>query len=268
MKFKGNFLKRYLEVTPVALAFERYFECEIYCTKEFQRPILDVGCGDGLFSHMLFDEKIDLGIDPQAHEIESARGFAVYKELIQCYGDKIPRETGSFKTIFSNSVLEHIPDLDPVLVEMHRLLADDGCCYVTVPSNYFDKYSLVHQFLSALGLTGLAKRFSAFYNNFWRHYHFYDIAGWKKKFGDAGFDVVYVEEYCQKKYALFNDIFTVPAVPSLVVKKLINRWILIPRLRKAYSWIFEAFLKWYSSAPRPTDPGGIVFFKLVKRGGN
>jgi len=63
MKFKSDFLYNYLKQAPISLAIERSFECEILSKQKFQRPILDIGCGEGLFALILFDEKINVGID-------------------------------------------------------------------------------------------------------------------------------------------------------------------------------------------------------------
>ena len=68
-------------------------------------------------------------------DIECARRRGSDKELIICPGHRIPKSDGSYRTIFSNSVLEHIPDLLPVLLgEANRLLAPGGRFYVTDPN--------------------------------------------------------------------------------------------------------------------------------------
>ena len=141
MKFKKNFLAEYLNEAPVPLAYERAFECHILSQQKFEHPILDIGCGDGIFAKILFDEKIDTGIDPLDYELESAKQYNMYDELIEAFGDKIPKGDNIYKTVFSNSVLEHIENLDPVLKEINRVLISGGIFYATIPTNYFDKYS-------------------------------------------------------------------------------------------------------------------------------
>jgi len=90
MRFKDNFFYNYVKVAPIPLALERSLECDILSKKTFARPILDIGCGEGIFARVLFDEKIDVGIDPNARELKRARELDAYDELIECFGDKIP----------------------------------------------------------------------------------------------------------------------------------------------------------------------------------
>ena len=105
MEFNRDFLRRYMSVAALALAFERVLECRILSFMPFERPILDFGCGEGLFAKMLFAEKVDTGIDPNPKEIERARELDIYLELIVCKDDRIPKPDGHYRTIFSNSVV-------------------------------------------------------------------------------------------------------------------------------------------------------------------
>src|SRR2546430_2615307 len=118
MEFHDDVLQRYLSVAPVPLALERVLECRIHRQHEFLRPILDVGCGDGLLAAVLFADKIDTGIDLNATELKNARQLQRYEELIVCRGDAIPKPDRSYRTVLSNSVLEHIPDIESVFAEI------------------------------------------------------------------------------------------------------------------------------------------------------
>ena len=109
-------------MAPAALAVERSIESKYLNDKTFVRPILDIGCGDGVFAAAVFEEKIDTGIDFDVSEIERAKQYDAYSELLVCPAHKIPKKHNSYGTIFSNSVLEHIPELMPVLKEARRLL--------------------------------------------------------------------------------------------------------------------------------------------------
>lgn len=104
-----------------------------------ERPLLDLGCGDGLIGQILFQNPgaIDAGLDPWAAQLRRARAADVYRHLAQGRGAALPYRDGSFATVFSNSVLEHIVDLAPVLREVGRVLRPEGRFIFTVPSDAF-----------------------------------------------------------------------------------------------------------------------------------
>jgi len=265
VRFKDDFLKNYLCEAPIALAVERALECEIMSQQKYMSPVLDIGCGEGLFAYTLFDQKIDCGIDPNQKEIDRAKEYDMYNELICCCGNKIPKEDGSYNTIFSNSVLEHIQSLMPVLKEAHRLLSLNGSFFITIPTNRFDHYTWISLILTGAGLKTMAKKYRKFFNNFWKHYHFYTEEEWTKMFDEAGFRVEKSVVYDPKSICLFNNV-TVPfAIPSLIMKRLTNRRIIIERFRELYSKLFFKMINPYVEKHRNEEDGGLIFFHLKKK---
>ena len=264
MTFADDLLPRYLSMAPVPLAFERVLEGHIYQRHEFARPVLDIGCGEGLFAKMLFGERVDTGIDPNPRELERARTLGAYDELIECKGDAVPKPDGHYRTVFSNSVLEHIPDVEPVFREVHRLLDNSGSFYVTVPSHRFDQYSVVNQIFSSLGLSGVAARYRRFFNSFWRHYHYYTPEGWQELARRCGFEVNEIHTYGPKNVCLLNDFLAPFSIVSFVMKKLTNRWVLFPSLRRVVMMPVTAFgARILRDGDRVKD-GGLVFMHLTK----
>lgn len=265
MKFKTDFLYNYLLHAPAPLAIERALECELLSKKAFRAPILDIGCGEGLFAHVLFDEKIDLGIDPDQRELDKCKEFGAYKELIKCFGNEIPRESATFNTIFSNSVLEHIVDLESVLKEANRLLAEDGKMYITVPTDLFDKNNFLFRSLSFLRLTSLAENYRVFFNKFWKHYHFYNVSNWKAVFERNGFVLINYKEYNSRSLCMTNDFLAPFCIPYFLNKKLLNRWFLFPGLRKLIAKVLVNIIKGVVSADEKNDGNwGLVFFEISK----
>jgi SAM-dependent methyltransferase len=264
MTFNEHILERYLSVAPVPLAFERMLEAQIYQRHSFRRPILDIGCGEGLFANVVFSEKIDTGVDPNPHELERARELGAYEELIECSGDAIDKPDGYYNTVYSNSVLEHIPDIEPVFREVYRLLARGGKFYVTVPSHRFDEYSVVYQTLRAAGLHGPADRYRLFFNRFWRHYHCYSPDRWGAMAQRTGFAVTKIHTYGTKGICLLNDFLAPFSLISFVTKKLTNRWVLFPGLRRVVmrpvAMLGHRVLKGGDIA----EDGGLVFMELTK----
>lgn len=264
MKFGNSFLRRYLDEAPAALAVERSVECEIHAGNVWQRPILDIGCGDGIFAKILFAERIDTGIDPDASEVSRAREVSAYDELIVCFGDKIPKPDGSYRTIFSNSVMEHIPDILPVLREAHRLLAPDGVLYLTLPTNRLEQATVPARLLNILGLHRLAKSYGGFYNRFWRHYHAHSEHEWGQIFSQAGFQISEERTYIPRNLSTFCDAITPLALPSMIARKFVRRWFFSPAWRRLASGTLHAGIAPIVERLGRGSGGGLAFYALRK----
>ncbi|HEY3323053.1 MAG TPA: class I SAM-dependent methyltransferase [Planctomycetota bacterium] len=258
-------MQDYLALAPSALALERILEWRIYARLSFPRPVLDVGCGEGLFAHVLFSEPVDAGIDPNSRELERAREWGSYSELIHGFGDKIPKQDNTFQTVFSNSVLEHIPDLPPVLKEIHRVLAPGGCFYLTVPSHRFEEFNWPVQFLNALSLTGLSQRYRRFFNRFWRHHTAQELPKWKALLEEHGFLVESAQYYGTKKSCLLNDALVPPGMIGLLTKKLTNKWTLCPAFRRLYLAPLIPIFRNMNANAVGIDEGGLVFLSARKK---
>lgn len=232
MRFAEHPAWNYVAQTPLALALERGLECQVLAAEEFVAPVLDVGCGDGLFASILFADKIDTGIDPNPAEIACAAKTGAYRELICCSGSEIPKPAESYRTILSNSVLEHIPDVSSVMREAHRLLEPGGNFYFTVPTDEFEQHSLIHRLLLKFGLTSAATSFRKWYNRFWKHFHAYSPDGWQQMISTVGFEVVKTVRYNPPRMTLRNDCLTPIALGSSLFKRITGRWVLWPQFRQ------------------------------------
>lgn len=263
--FNENFFENYLKLAPLPLAIERTQECILLSKHNFEGPILDIGCGDGIFANVLFSKTIDVGIDPNKKELQRAQKTNKYDELIACYGDNIPKPNNSFKTIFSNSVMEHIPDIKPVLKESYRLLDNDGRLYLTLPTQLFDKYTFGYQLLSKLGMKNKGNRFSSFFNKFWSHYHYYDAAGWHDLFRDIGFKVEFEQEYGKKSMCMFNDFMAFFSFPSFLTRKIANTWFWSSKWRSKYVSVLAPLVPLnFKNIEAQQGKGGLIFFVLRK----
>jgi SAM-dependent methyltransferase len=101
---------------------------------------LDLGCGDGLLTRIVLQEvgaRVLVGVDPDPAEAEQARALGIYAGVHVAGGDKVPEADSGFDWALSNSVLEHIPDIDPVLAEVARLVRPGGKFIFNVPGPDF-----------------------------------------------------------------------------------------------------------------------------------
>lgn len=137
---------------------------------------LDLGCGDGILTDILFARigtTPDLvGIDPDPLETDAARHYGFYRRIHSCGGDAIPEQDGTFDYVLSNSVLEHIPDLEPVIAEVGRLLKPGGRFFFTVPCPGF------HENLAG-SLSGRTRAdYLAELDRRLAHFHYLSAAAW------------------------------------------------------------------------------------------
>ncbi len=141
-----------------------------------RNPILDLGCGDGSFAAALFD-RIDYGTDIDEDALKIARAFGVYSNLIHTSDTQIPLPDASVNTVISNSVLEHVKNLDAVVSELGRIIAANGLLIFSVP---------VRQFARDLQ-TYFGSAESDRVNTDFYHRNLLEIEGWKELLGKHNF---------------------------------------------------------------------------------
>lgn len=258
------FLREYLAHAPIALAVERSLECEVLRGRSFRKPVLDVGCGDGLFARILFGpgQSVCYGLEPNERELSAARRQGVYGELLHGTAESIPLPDGFCRTIFSNSALEHIPQIETVLQELHRVLSEDGELMMTVPTDKYETYRIGYQVPHRLGLRHVSEAFRKSFNAFWQHYHCHAPHEWKALLERSGFETVEIVEYAPRRVCMFLSAVIVFAGLSVVTKKLLNRWILWPWLRMPVASLLYLILRGHLRVG--CSHGGLVFLRAVK----
>jgi len=117
-----DLLWRHLRDLPAFRALLRAVEAHFYTDLPLARPVLDLGCGDGHFASVAFERPLEAGFDPWWGPLAEARKRQAYHLLTQAEGAQMPYPDGAFATVVSNSVLEHIPRVQPVLAEVARVL--------------------------------------------------------------------------------------------------------------------------------------------------
>lgn len=93
--------------------------------------VLDLGCGGGFMSEALAQRGAHVtGIDPSVASLEAARKHAQSQGLEIVYrkgvGESIPLDTRSVDRVVCVDVLEHVQDVEKVLVEIYRVLRPHG----------------------------------------------------------------------------------------------------------------------------------------------
>ncbi|HVZ80824.1 MAG TPA: class I SAM-dependent methyltransferase [bacterium] len=228
-KSREEFFKDYLEKTPIAMAFWRSLECHRFSKERLEHPVLDVGCGDGFLARVAFGGNLEAGIDLDKAEVERAIASKSYKKALCASATEIPFPKGSFKTVVSNCVLEHIPDLDKALKEIHRVLKPRGRLLITVPSECYSSDTFFRGVLTRMGLKGLGKWYIDNLNKTFKHYHVDDAATWTKRLKKAGFKTVKTDYIIPIPTFHVYERWMILAFPSKILKALFGRWVLGPR---------------------------------------
>lgn len=261
-----DFIYEYARQAPLALALERALECRLLADYPLARPVLDVGCGDGRFVEILYGAAtpIDYGLDADPAEIARAAPRRVYATLFTASATAIPLADGSVATVVSNSTLEHIQPLREVLAEVTRVLRPGGELLITVPTDRFDRYSVVYRLLRRLGLRGPAESYRLFYDRFWHHYHCYAPAEWRAILEASGLRVAEVAEYDSARRCALHDALVPFALPAFVAKKVFDRYVLFPRVRSVAIGLIRQLLPRDRTDRLAAGQGGLVFLRAVR----
>ncbi len=172
----------------------------------FRQPSMDLGGGDGYLSSILFDKKFTYNIDNgEAQDLDIARRTKRYEKILVESAENMSLKDGSLNLIFSNSVIEHIPDNEAVLQEVSRTLKKGGSFVFTSPSHNFKHYLWLSNYLNGLGLSLLGNLYLEKRNKMLNHYHTYSHIDWTKKLKKHGLVVKKYKYYISKETCMLWD---------------------------------------------------------------
>ena len=164
-----------------AIALWRATEFVMLRNVTFPSPVLDLGCGNGevarsvLRSHWPLD-----GLEFVPDEAHIAHTSNTYRFVIRASAVESPFLSESYGSVYSHSVLEHIPDDLAAIAEAARVLRPGGRLIFTIPSPAFASRIRIDRGEQALADINLRLG----------HYHYRSIDEWTKQLGQHGFEVV------------------------------------------------------------------------------
>ncbi|OQA45285.1 MAG: Demethylrebeccamycin-D-glucose O-methyltransferase [Chloroflexi bacterium ADurb.Bin325] len=243
-------------------AILRAVECRFMARVPLTPPVLDVGCGDGHFASIAYDRlPLDVGIDVMARDLpEAAARKGVYRQVMFASATELPFADGSFNTVVSNCVIEHIPDNAAVLREIARVLAPGGVFATTLPSEHYPDFLLGATALTRLGLAAAGRAYGRFFNRISNHFHVYPPEEWRRRLAAVGLTVEEHAYYFSPAAHRRFDLSHYLGVPNLISKRLLGRWMLFDAQRRA----FERWLRPYYEEELPAV-GAYQFVLCRKR---
>ncbi len=146
-------------------------------------PVLELGCGDGVFTE-LSGLRVDLAVDREPRAVARASRRSVYGAVQKADIREIDAALGPFGTIFSNSVLEHVVNPEPVLERCRELLAPGGRLIATVPLRRMNEHLALR-----LPAYARARQRQLQHRNLW------SVEEWRTRLEAADFETVIADLY-------------------------------------------------------------------------
>lgn len=161
--------------------------------------VLDFGCGTGNLSRHLARSGYDVdACDVSAAMIAEARrldGGSVRWSVLGGETAALPYADAAFDAVVASSVLEYVPDLERVLVELARVTRPGGVLLVTVPDprDRVRRVEAVLRRVAALGpvarLARASRRAAAYVEYLRLSRNRFDAAEWARRAERAGLAV-------------------------------------------------------------------------------
>lgn len=115
------------------LYLDRPMIAELLGESRVAAKVLDLGCGSGLLSRWLVDQRWDVaGVDFSEELIAIAKQENPEIDFSVADVRSTPYSDGAFDVIVSGLVLHYLQDLAPVFMEVSRILMDDGVFIFTM----------------------------------------------------------------------------------------------------------------------------------------
>ena len=255
--------RRYFPHTPTALAIKECARLSVVRRYPCPGPVLDVGCGDGLFARMAFENAEVWGIDIDAAEGRWAAASQAYTQVILGDVTRATLPESFFATCVANCSLEHVPRIDLALRTICNALRPGGLAYLFVPNAEWASHLTSARVLSKLGMPVLGSYIQDSIDQLFRHHHLYDAQGWGRVVTEAGFELVAVEPVLSTATTVAFEAFLLPSLAGLLNKHLTTRWTNFPNARRAFAWPVYQTVK--AIMARAEDTPTAEFFVVARR---
>jgi SAM-dependent methyltransferase len=245
---------QYFPHAPVALCIKECARLTVLRRFACPGPLLDVGCGDGLFTKIAFPDREVWGIDLDAKEGRWAQASRAYAQIILGDITRAQLPAGFFQTCVANCSLEHVPNIDGALTTIRSSLAVGGRAYLFVPHKDWASRMRSVRLLHAVNAHAAATSLQAQIDKTFRHVHLYDEKEWTEIAERSGLAVVKVEPILSTATTAAYEAFLAPSVLGWANKKMTSRWTNFPEVRRwlapiAYRMADAALRLGYDGAP-------------------
>ncbi len=188
----GSFRRLFTELGP-SLGLWRAAEVASLSRPRYTRPIVEVGCGDGLVTSMVLP-RVEIGCDPWREVLHRAAERGLYGRLLPVPIEQAEITEASVATVICNSVLEHVRFPGPVFSAVARILVPGGRFVLSGPSEKFTEW-----------LALPFDRYRTWRNMRLQHFNLWSAADWAARLGRFGLTVVSVIPYLTRRLVTLWD---------------------------------------------------------------
>ncbi len=250
-----SFVEKFLRIWPPHMAVVRAYESIFWRRNvDLSSPVLDLGCGDGKFTSIVFG-KLDVGLDISSKEVQRAQSQGAYDDL-HC-GDalKIPYPDDYFNSIVSNCVLEHIPHPESLIREIARVLRVNGEFLFTTWTPLFSQSLLLSR-----------KWYVKWKNKRNHHVSLKSFQEWEAILQDNGLETVESENYIDPGKLRNLDLLELVSLLGVWKFRMINVYkLLAPHLPDfVIKGMTRSLGRFYTKGNK--DNGCAVFIRAQKMG--
>lgn len=173
-----------------------------------QSPALDIGCGDGKLSKMIFKGAVNIGLDLFPELLYESRLSSAFEHYIVADAQYLPFRVNSIHFINSIGVLHTIPDILKVLMEINKTLLFGGTLCIAQPSDKFKEYLFLSP-LKIIGMNGVYSKYSEWRCNKLNNLHCYDSYKLNNMLNNMNFKITVLKNYVSKSSVWIWDTFSI-----------------------------------------------------------
>ncbi len=212
-KKSKQYLESFLKIAPLSHALWRSVEALSFGNIKLKDPVLDLGCGFGEFSGVVFNQ-IEMGIDINKDELDQALKGKKYKKVEWGDARRMPFKSSTYNTVVSVSVIEHITNSEEVLKEVHRVLKKNGLFVFSVPTPKINDHLLTPKILRILGFEKTSKKYLELHAKAFKHVNLKNKNWWLKELKKANFKVLECHGTLSPTLLKLHEVFLITAFPS------------------------------------------------------
>ncbi len=183
-----------LELQGPSLGLWRAAEIAVLREQTYEHPVLDLGCGDGLVTSLVLPH-VEIGVDPNEKALRQATRNGTYERFEARPVEEARIADNSIGTVLSNSVLEHIANIDTVLATIARILRPGGRLIFTTPTPDFSRW-----------LTVPWQGYAEWRNRQLCHLNLWSAECWAAHLEQVGLEVECVQPYLSRPLVTLWDI--------------------------------------------------------------